>query len=51
MVMHFNSGKERLDFIRGKFERIEPKEVKEEPKKKPRKAAKKKEVKKDEVQA
>lgn len=52
-VMHFPSFEERLKYLKGKFEEIIPKEVKEEPKaeeEKPKKA-KKKGKKKDEVQA
>lgn len=47
MVMHFNSTKERLDFVKGKFEEVipqevVPKEVKaEEPKPKKKKGKKK----------
>jgi len=44
MVIHFNSTKERLDFIRKKQTEIKPVEVKEEVKPKKRKK------KKDEVQ-
>lgn len=53
-VMHFNSQKERLDYIRGRFEEIVPIEVKEEEKKeeeKPKKARKKGKKKDDTVQA
>ena len=52
-IMHFNSTKERLDYLRGGFEEIVPTEVKEEPKEeKPKKASKKKGKKKDDkVQA
>ena len=47
-IMHFNSTKERLDYLRGGFEEIVPTEVKEEPKEeKPKKASKKKGKKKD----
>lgn len=53
-IMHFNSTKERLDYLRGGFEEIIPveaaEEAKEEPK--PKKATKKKGKKKDDkVQA
>lgn len=50
-VMHFKTQKERLDFLKGNFEEIEPKEVKEEPKKEPKKAKKKGKKKDDTVQA
>ena len=52
-IIHFNSSKERLDYLRGGFEEIVPTEVKEEPKEeKPKKASKKKGKKKDDkVQA
>lgn len=52
-IMHFKSTKERLDYLRGGFEEIVPKEVKEEPKEeKPKKASKRKGKKKDDkVQA
>ena len=41
-VMHFKSQKERLDYLKGNFEEIEPKEVKEEPKPKKARKGKKK---------
>ena len=50
-VMHFKSQKERLDYLKGNFEEIEPKEVKEEPKEEPKKAKKKGKKKDDTVQA
>lgn len=65
-VAHFKSQKERMDYLKGRFEEIVPIEAKEEPKKaekieekveeKPKKAKKstkkaKKEVKDGEVQA
>ena len=38
-IIHFNSSKERLDYLRGGFEEIVPTEVKEEPKEeKPKKS-------------
>ena len=48
-VMHFKSQKERLDYLKGNFEEIQPTEVKEEPKKEPKKATKKKGKKKDDT--
>ena len=50
-VMHFKSQKERLDYLKGNFEEIEPVEVKEEPKEEPKKAKKKGKKKDDTVQA
>lgn len=61
-VIHFKSTKERLDYLKGNFEEIEPVEVKEETKAEPvevepiakpkkKKASKKKEKKDDAVQA
>lgn len=52
-IMHFNSTKERLDYLKGNFNEIIPMEVAEEPKEeKPKKATKKKGKKKDDkVQA
>jgi len=50
-VMHFKSQKERLDYLKGNFEEIMPKEVKEEPKEEPKKAKKKGKKKDDTVQA
>ena len=51
-VMHFDSPEERIKFVRGKFEEIEPK-VADEKLKKAKKSAKKskKEDKDDEIQA
>ena len=40
-VMHFNSQKERLDYLKGAFEEIIPQEVKEEKPKKAKKGKKK----------
>ncbi len=48
-VMHFKTQKERLDYLKGGFEEIQPKEVKEEPKKEEPKKAKKKGKKKDDT--
>ena len=48
-VMHFNSLKERLDYLKEGFEEIKPVKVKEEPKSKKR--AKKGKKKDDKVQA
>ena len=54
-VMHFKSQKERLDYLKGNFEEIQPVEVevevKEEPKEEPKKAKKKGKKKDDTVQA
>lgn len=54
-VMHFKSQKERLDYLKGNFEEIIPREVEEEvevePIARPKKSRKKKEKKDDEVQA
>ena len=50
-VMHFKTQKERLDYLKGNFEEIKPKEVKEEPKEEPKKAKKKGKKKDDTVQA
>lgn len=47
-VMHFNSSKERLAYLKGDFEEIEPVVAKEEPKPKKAKKGKKKD---DKVQA
>lgn len=54
-IMHFNSQKERLDYLKGGYDEIQPVEVKAEPIdiepiKKPKKS-KKKEKKDDAVQA
>lgn len=44
-MMHFESQKERLKYLKGQFEEIVPKEVpKEKPKEKPKKRRKKDEV-------
>lgn len=54
-VIHFNSGKDRLDYLKGRFEEVKPVEVipvevkAEEEKPKAKKKGKKK--KEDEVQA
>ena len=48
-IMHFNSQKERLDYLKGNYEEIIPQEVVEEKPKK--KSSKKKEKKDDAVQA
>lgn len=52
-IMHFNSQKERLDYLKGNYEEIIPQKaeeaVEEKPKKK--KSSKKKEKKDDAVQA
>lgn len=48
-TMHFNSQKERLDYLKGNYEEIIPQEVVEEKPKK--KSSKKKEKKDDAVQA
>lgn len=50
-VMHFKSQKERLDYLKGNFEEIEPKEAEEEPKEEKPKKAKKGKKKDDTVQA
>jgi hypothetical protein len=58
-VMHFKSQKERLDYLKGNFEEIQPTEVEvevkveaeEEPKEEPKKAKKKGKKKDDTVQA
>lgn len=50
-VMHFKTQKERLDYLKGGFEEIQPTEVKEEPKEEPKKAKKKGKKKDDTVQA
>ena len=50
-VMHFKTQKERLDYLKGNFEEIMPKEVKKEPKEEPKKAKKKGKKKDDTVQA
>ena len=52
-VMHFKSQKERLDYLKGNFEEIQPLEVevKAEPKEEPKKAKKKGKKKDDTVQA
>lgn len=39
-IMHFNSPKERLDFVRGKFEEIKPEVAEEKVEEKPKKAKK-----------
>jgi len=49
-VMHFKSQKERLDYLKGNFEEIEPK-VAEEPKAEKPKKQKKGKKKDDKVQA
>lgn len=41
-VIHFNSMKERLDYLKGRYEEIKPVEVKEEPKPKRARKGKKK---------
>lgn len=50
-IMHFNSQKERLDYLKGNFEEIMPTEVNGEPKEEPKKAKKKGKKKDDTVQA
>lgn len=48
-IMHFNSTKERLEYLKNGLTEIIPKEVEKKTEKKPKKAGKAK--KKDEVQA
>ena len=47
MVVHFNSSKERLDFLKGKHEEIIPTPAKEKKKSKPKKKTAKDEKKED----
>lgn len=55
-IIHFSSQKERLDYIKGNFNEIEPIVAKEKAEEKPKKGKKsakksKKEAKNDEIQA